>query len=151
MRKRRPEWLRWERVYGELGLKNFGSRCRRDYRAYLERRLEEVRKDDRRRAHERWGKIRRGWCLGSEGFIAVMKGKLKELARKGHDQESWAGKAVEAMEEDLAESDTGIGGVDCTGGGGKECSRNAQFQQPHEEAGSGGQAGRITLEKAGLQ
>jgi hypothetical protein len=102
MRKRRPEWLRWERVYGELGLKNWGSRGRRDYRAYLERRLEEVRKDDRRKAHERWGKIRRGWCLGSEGFIAEMKGKLKELSRKGHDQESWAGEAVEAMEEDLA-------------------------------------------------
>jgi hypothetical protein len=71
--------------------------------------MEEVRKDDRRKANERWGKIRRGWCLGSEGFIAEMKEKLEELARKGRAEESWAGEAVEAMEEDLARAALGQG------------------------------------------
>ncbi len=58
-RKGRPEWLRWERVYGELGLKNWGSRSRREYRRYLERRMGEVHPGE-----EGWRKIRRGWCLG---------------------------------------------------------------------------------------
>jgi putative transposase len=99
VRKKRPEWLRWERVYGELGLSNWRRGSRREYRSYLERRVGEVNSSD-----ETWKSIRRGWCLGSEGFVAEMKGKLEELREIGDRQgDSWAGEAVEAMEEDLAQ------------------------------------------------
>jgi len=96
-RKRKPEWLRWERVYGELGLGNWRSRSRREYREHLERRLGEAGGDE-----ETWKKIRRGWLLGSEGFAERMKEKLEELSEKPHERESWAGAAVEEREQDRA-------------------------------------------------
>ncbi len=96
-RKDRPEWLRWERVYGELGLENWRSRSRREYREYLERRIEEI-----SGKVENWKNIRRGWCFGSDYFLAKMKEKLEEMAEEPRGQESWAGEAVEEMEQDLA-------------------------------------------------
>ena len=68
-------------------------------REYLERRMVEV----GGKGDPRWGKIRWGWCLGSEGFVARMKERLEELARKPRREESWAGEAVEEREEELAE------------------------------------------------
>ena len=97
-RKGRPEWLRWERVYGELSLRDWKGGSRREYRQYLERRIEEVKGDE-----EGWKKIRRGWCLGREGFVAKMKERLEEMGeKKPRERESWAGEAVEEMEADRA-------------------------------------------------
>lgn len=96
-RKGRPEWLSWQRVYGELGLENWRSRSRREYREHMDRRIMEVRGD-----LEPWKKIRRGWCLGSEGFVERMKEKLEELSSKPRERDSWAGEAVEEMEQDRA-------------------------------------------------
>ena len=96
-RRRKPEWLLWERVYGELGLGNWRSRSRREYREHLERRLGEMSGEE-----EEWKKIRRGWLLGSEGFVERMKEKLEELSAKPHERDSWAGEAVEEREQDRA-------------------------------------------------
>jgi hypothetical protein len=57
--------------YGEPGLRNSLSRSRPEYREHLGRRLGEVYGDE-----EEWKKIRRGWLLGSEGFVERMKEKL---------------------------------------------------------------------------
>lgn len=95
MRKGCPPWLRWERVYGELGLGNWRSRSRREYRQYLGQRMAEA-------SGGEWKKIRRGWCLGSEGFIEEMKGRLSDLAAGERERDSWGGEAVDEMEEDLA-------------------------------------------------
>lgn len=97
MRKGRPEWLRWERVYGELGYGNWRSPSRRGFREHLERRMSEL---EGQRAD--WRQIRRGWCLGSEGFVAQMKAKLEDLAESVREPESWAGVAMEEMEEQRA-------------------------------------------------
>ncbi len=96
-RKDRPQWLRWERVYGELGMKDWKSRSRREYRNYLDRRIYEVTSD-----MEPWKKIRRGWCLGSEEFVLKMKDRLEEMCEESRERDSWAGEAVEAMERDIA-------------------------------------------------
>ena len=93
-----PKWLRWERVYGELGLKSWRARARREYRDYLGRRIGEVRE-----AEAAWKPIRQGWCLGTESFVAEMKEKLEEAAERPRVADSWSGVAVEEMEEDRAE------------------------------------------------
>jgi putative transposase len=97
-RKGRPQWLRWERVYGELGMTGWRSRDRREYREYLSRRLREVAE-----GMEFVEGIRRGWCLGSEGFVNQMKMKLEDMMERPRDAESWAGEALEEMEEDRAQ------------------------------------------------
>ncbi|MCK9589516.1 MAG: transposase [Terrimicrobiaceae bacterium] len=96
-RKGKPEWLRWERVYGELGLGKWRSSSRRAYREHLERRIREVSGEE-----ESWRKIRRGWLLGSEEFAERMKERLEELSAKPHERDSWAGEAVEEREQDRA-------------------------------------------------
>lgn len=102
MRKGRPEWLRWERVYGELGLKDWGRRARREYRGYLERRMAETLSEGRKEAAARWGKIRRGWCLGGEHFMEEMKRRLVKMCDGSRKRESWNGAAVDEMEEQVA-------------------------------------------------
>ena len=96
-RKGRPEWLRWERVYGELGLENWRSRSRREYREHLESRVAEARGDT-----DSWKKIRRGWCLGSERFVERMKEKLEELSLRPRREATWNDVAVEELEQDRA-------------------------------------------------
>ncbi len=97
-RKGKPDWLKWNRVYEELGMRNWKSRSRREYRNYLEGRIADVNEDD-----QALKKIRRGWCLGSESFVEKMKEMLEEMSEAPHERDSWTGAAVEAMEEDRAE------------------------------------------------
>jgi REP element-mobilizing transposase RayT len=104
MRKGRPQWVRWERVYGELEIKKWASRERREYRGYLKRRLQETLQDGYRQDQERWKNLRRGWCLGSEDFVVKMKGMLEEMAERPRQNDSWSGEAVEALEATLAEA-----------------------------------------------
>ncbi len=96
VRRKRPEWLSWKRVYGELGMGDWKRKSRREYRRYLEGRILEVGKREER---QQYAKIRRGWCLGAESFVEKMRDRLEELARKPRDRESWNDKAVEEMEE----------------------------------------------------
>jgi hypothetical protein len=97
-RKSKSDWLRWERVYGELGFKNWESKSRRTFREYLKRRMEGIQAED-----PQWKKVRRGWCLGGEVFVDRMKEILKEMSEKPRERDSWAGEAVEELEKDRAE------------------------------------------------
>ena len=101
-RKGCPKWLKWERVYGELGLADWKSKSRRQYRQYLAGRVIEVRKESGRHESKAWEAIQRGWCLGSEEFVDQLKEKLAELSKKPRESDSWAGAAVEEMEMDRA-------------------------------------------------
>jgi hypothetical protein len=96
-RKKRPEWLRWERVYGELGLRNWRWGPRLAFREHLSRRIQEVSGEE-----ESWRKVRLGWLLGSKEFGDRMKEKLEEMSEKPHERESWGGEAVEEREQDRA-------------------------------------------------
>jgi len=100
VQRRKPEWLAWQRVYGELGLKDWNRRSRKEYRGYLERRIGEV---GEREEKERHRKIQRGWCWGSDRFVEQMKGKLEELREKPRDVESWNDVSVEEMEQERAD------------------------------------------------
>lgn len=96
-RKKRPEWLRWERVFGELGLRKWRVTSRREFKAHLEQRMGELGGDE-----EAWKKIRRGWLLGSKEFGDLMREKLEEMSVEPRERDSWAGEAVEEREQDRA-------------------------------------------------
>lgn len=96
--KGRPVWLRWERVYGELGMKRWGEREQREYVKYLQERVVSARKEG-----ERWKSVRRGWCFGGDGFQKKMSKRLEKMMGEGVRQgDSWSGEAVDEMEEKLA-------------------------------------------------
>ena len=59
--KKRPPWLRVDRVLGEKGIAKDSAAGRRE----LARQMELRRKEEESTDH---GGIRRGWCLGSEAF-----------------------------------------------------------------------------------
>ncbi len=96
-REKKPGWLQWERVYGELGLRNWRAGNQREYREHLERRMRELDGDE-----EAWKKIRRGWLLGSKEFGESMREKLEEMSAEPHERDSWTGEAVEEQEQDRA-------------------------------------------------
>ena len=92
-RAKRPAWLAWERIYGELGLETFDRRTRRTFQAHLEARLQE--KGEPRA----WQTLRRGWCVGSEPFVAEMKDRLTDRLDTPHPAERWTGPDVDEGEE----------------------------------------------------
>lgn len=96
-RRSQPDWLRHERVYGELGLGQRRAKTQREYRDYLAQRVEEV-----EGLAERWKPIRRGWCFGSESFTKRMKDTLSDLMIPERRPETWNGTAIEEIEEDRA-------------------------------------------------
>lgn len=60
--KKRPGWLRADRLLGEHGIPRDSEAGRKEFARQMEkRRLEEV-------VAEEYEKVRRGWCLGSEEF-----------------------------------------------------------------------------------
>jgi putative transposase len=73
--KRRPVWLRVDRLFGEMGIAADSAAGRRQFAEQMEE----------RRAQDlglEWSKIRRGWCLGGGTFrrelLARMEGKFKD-------------------------------------------------------------------------
>jgi putative transposase len=94
----RPDWLRCERLYGELGLGHRHARTPRHYRDYLARRVAEL-----EALAESWKPIRRGWCFGSESFTTRMKDTLSGLMTTERRPETWSGAAVEEVEEERAQ------------------------------------------------
>jgi putative transposase len=97
-RPRRPDWLRFERVYGELGLRQWDGKTRRLFAQYLARRVAEPTEGE-----VAWKRIRRGWCLGGEEFVAQMKDRLAAMADAERRPECWSGEAVEELEEERAQ------------------------------------------------
>ena len=93
---KRPAWLQWQRLYGELGHRSASRKARQDLRKHLQEQIEAVadQKD--------WDKIRRGWCLGSENFVQRMKDKIEGMLDRPSDQETWNGDAIDETEEQRA-------------------------------------------------
>ena len=148
-RKGKPEWLRWERVYGDLGLTSWRSGARREYRAHLDRRIREVSGDE-----EEWKKIRRGWLLGSGEFVEQMKEKLEELSAKPHERDSWAGEAVEEREQDraarlLVEGTRRLGLESMTGGASLQRYLLARWVRTRTRVGTRWLAGQLGFESVG--
>jgi len=100
VRKAKPDWLEWSRVYSELGLRDYRRKQRREYREYLERRVGEEKPDD-----PRWKKIQRGWCYGGKDFVEKMRERLEELSRKEVKYDTWNDEAGDELEEIRAERD----------------------------------------------
>ena len=96
-RRNQPDWLREERLYGELGFTQGHAKARRNYRDYLIRRIDEV-----EALSPQWKPIRRGWCFGSEAFTTRMKDVLADLLTPERSSEIWNGAAVEEIEQDRA-------------------------------------------------
>jgi putative transposase len=100
VRKEKPEWLSWKRVYGEFGSRSWDRRARKEYRNYIDRRMNEETEKDPRIA-----KIRRGWCYGSGQFVEEMKERLLEVTSKLVKYDTWNDEASDEMEEVRAERD----------------------------------------------
>ncbi|MEI7850196.1 MAG: transposase [Kiritimatiellales bacterium] len=87
---RRPDWLKVARTLGALGLLDDTS-GRAKYRRYMQKRVLEIAGSDRpQEADERWSKIRRGWCFGSDPFRDRMVGSLDGVM-KGKRRDSFCG------------------------------------------------------------
>jgi putative transposase len=102
--KGRPEWLRWERIYGELGMKNWGMRERKRFGEQMRRRVEEELGRGREEREERWGPVRKGWCYGSERFRRQMRERMRQvLVGDRRVEEKWSGasETEEAMAKEL--------------------------------------------------
>lgn len=105
-RRRRPGWLKTERVMGDLGL---APEDRKGYEAYLEGRVLELGiKNGRKALEQEWKRIRRGWYLGGDGFRGRMLKKVKATLRKGRAA-SYLGQAKRAHGESEAERMVGQG------------------------------------------
>ena len=107
------DWLCVSRVLGALGLA--ASRGgRRRYAEYMEGRVGEVRHSQQPwKADEAWGRIRRGWYFGGDGFRTELLGRIGKSMKRGK-RESYSGEEVMAhglarAEEWIASGLKGLG------------------------------------------
>ena len=63
--RQRVDWLRVDRVFGEMGIVKDSVAGRKQF----EKRMELRRWEDE---PEEWKRVRRGWCLGGEEFKKQM-------------------------------------------------------------------------------
>jgi putative transposase len=71
----RPPWLRLDRVLGALTLLDSPSGRRAYAEQVMERARQALAPTEGREPRRQWEAIRRGWCLGSEGFHTWMKAR----------------------------------------------------------------------------
>jgi REP element-mobilizing transposase RayT len=105
--RKRPPWLRVDRLLGEHGLPGDTSSTRRQFALRMEA----------RRAAEsgaEWKVVRRGWCLGGKEFRQELLASMREQAGPHHGGEerreseaAWAGQLVarELKRLNLTEAD----------------------------------------------
>lgn len=99
---KRPAWLEFSRVAGELGIYGDSSSLRRRYRNYLETRVKAcVGGQVSRAQQEDWREIRRGWYLGSEAFRDALLERVEEVL-SGKKRASFGGRILRAHEEKRA-------------------------------------------------
>jgi len=102
--RRRPQWMRVDRVLGSLGIKADNAQGRRQYEAYLEGRALECRAGKgSRELEEEWKTIRRGWYLGGQSFKDALLEGLDGLWEQ-RKPSSVSGGAVMAWTEKEAEA-----------------------------------------------
>jgi len=98
-REHRPDWMRVDRLLGEHGIGQDSAAGRRQFECQMEARRAE---DADEQALE---SLRRGWCLGSEGFkqatLERMEGRMGEHHAGALRQESAAAKAERIIREEL--------------------------------------------------
>lgn len=101
--RKRPAWLRVDRVLGSLGFGADDAQGRRGYEAYMEARVVECRLDKARKVLEAdWNRIRRGWYLGEASFKEQLLERLGRLLDR-RKAASVSGEAVRARTEQEAE------------------------------------------------
>lgn len=96
--RRRVKWLQVGRMLGECGIPKDSPAGRKEF----ERRME-VRRWEQQ--PEEWKKVRRGWCLGSDGFRQELLGQMKERMGAEHygleRQETAEARAEEIVKTEL--------------------------------------------------
>ncbi len=89
--RRRPAWLRVDRLLGESSLRRDDAASRRELEAALERRREA----EAGAPPGAWKEVRRGWCLGTAAF----REKLLELASDQCGPQHYGAAARESDEQ----------------------------------------------------
>jgi putative transposase len=88
--RKRPGWLRVDRLLGEHGLPRDTKTARREFDGRMEaRRAEEL--------DQEWKAVRRGWCLGGKKFRGELLRRMRRQAGPNHGgqerretEEAWA-------------------------------------------------------------
>jgi hypothetical protein len=89
----RPEWLRVDRLLGEIGIRQDDAAGRGEFQETMETRCRVEGHAD----EELWSGIRRGWRFGAEDFLARL---METGAAAGAEREIHEGEAVaETVEE----------------------------------------------------
>lgn len=98
-KRRRPAWLRTDRLMGEHGLTTESARSRREF----SRRMENLRKEANR--PQQLQPIRRGWKLGAEDFLDWILEKMEVRTKEAHPgrerDETEQAKAWRIIQEEL--------------------------------------------------
>jgi REP element-mobilizing transposase RayT len=89
---RRPAWLRVDRLLGPWGVRREDGAGRRQFQRGMEQRRQEKPEDLKR--------VRRGWCLGDDGFREKLLARLGEGVGEHHDGEE-IGQSEEAKAEGM--------------------------------------------------
>ena len=103
----RPKWLHVDRTLGNLDMSDTGG-GRGRYQQYIAGCVRELATERGRQAmHERWKAIRRGWCLGTEGFrkrlLAGMDGLRVDPSHRPVHLENVAAAPTRTHDEQEAE------------------------------------------------
>jgi len=98
-KKKRPAWLRTDRLMGEHGLGSGSARSRREF----SRRMESLRQEVN--SPQQLQPIRRGWKLGGEDFLDWILDKIEVPTKEAHPSrerdETERAKALRIMQEEL--------------------------------------------------
>ena len=98
-KKKRPAWLRTDRLMGEHGLGSGSARSRREF----SRRMESLRQEVN--SPQQLQPIRRGWKLGGEDFLDWILNKIEVPTKEAHPSrerdETEQAKALRIVQEEL--------------------------------------------------
>jgi hypothetical protein len=81
--RKRPKWLRVDRVLGEHGLSEDGARARREF----SRRMETLRSDEDEESRKL---LQRGWRLGAQDLLDRLQERITAPLSDNHDREQVA-------------------------------------------------------------
>jgi len=95
---KRPGWLRVDRLFGEMGILKDSQVGRREFEQRMEQRLQPENAGE-------YKPLRRGWCLGDEGFRKELLAQMAERVGESHygaeRQEAGEEKAERMVVEEL--------------------------------------------------
>lgn len=98
-KRKRPGWLRTDRLLGEHGLRGDKARARREFSRRMESMRQEANRPQELRA------IRRGWKLGGEDFVDWIVEKMEVSTKEAHPgrerDETEQAKALRIVQEEL--------------------------------------------------